>query len=180
MIPCFYYSYIVISLTHASRHISLFLFLCPSLLFFLSLCLYAALFHETRYEFSYDWIFHYFDYKNVDEVLIVIYTKSIVLKFSSYTFFTVTVCQICNIVQLFKHIFKSFSNLILLTKTCQFIKRKEKKHCFYSEGRRQTKLDHTMQYSPINKVIWYYQINLWRYWRRKGRKFFLEHQPLNS
>lgn len=82
----------VISLTHASCHLSPSLFLCLSLLLFLSLCLYAALFHETHYEFSYDWIFHYFDYKNVDEVLSAIYTKSIILKFSNYTFFTITVC----------------------------------------------------------------------------------------
>jgi len=39
----------------------------------------------------------------------------------------------------------------------------------------QNQLNHTMQYSPVNKVNWYYQSNLWSYRRRKGKKIFLEH-----
>lgn len=123
--------FFVISLTHASRHISPFLFLCPSLLFFLSLCLYVALFHETRYEFSYDWIFHYFDYKNVDEVLIVIYTKSIVLKCSSHTFFSHCMLDVIQS-NYFKHIFKSFRNLILLNKNLPIYRKKSEKESIAS------------------------------------------------
>lgn len=74
--------------------------LCLSLLLCPSLCLSAALFHETHCESSYDWIFHCSDYRSVVEVSSAIYTKSIILQFSNCTFLTLSAHYICCLVQL--------------------------------------------------------------------------------